>query len=89
MAEQGVCTLHRALGRVEPCPGAGCALWLAEPGRSGCALREVERDVERSPELARYLLELRLTLDDAAAQSCDARVRSLSSRLLKEEQGAE
>ena len=87
MPEGGVCALQDALGRVERCPGAQCPLWLVEPGRAGCVLEGVSDHIGRS--LASYLLDLRVALEHKAAPSCDARVRSLFSRLLNEEQDSE
>jgi hypothetical protein len=52
-------------------------------------LAGVREHVGRSPELARYLLDTRVALERADAPSCDARVRSLLSRRLNEEQGRE
>ena len=89
MLEGGVCALQDALGRIERCPGAQCPLWLVEPGRAGCVLEGVSDHIERSSELASHLLDLRIALERAAAPSCDARVRSLFSCRLNEEQGSE
>ena len=89
MRERGVCALQYALGQVERCPGAQCPLWLVEPGRAGCVLESVAEHIERSPELASYLLDVRGALERAAAPSCDARVRSFLSQRLNQEQVAE
>jgi len=55
------CTLHGALGRVEPCPGEGCAFWDA--AQDTCVLRDIEWEIAWRPPLAEHLLELRAALE--------------------------
>jgi hypothetical protein len=68
VAARGLCALERSVGRDEPCPGAQCPLWVVERAGEGCALEDVELHLH-SPDLARYLLELRHAL---AAAGCEA-----------------
>ena len=61
------CALQDAAGRVEACPGEGCPFW-EEGGavlEGGCAIERLSLDLARRPELAQYLLEIRLGLDRA------------------------
>jgi hypothetical protein len=55
------CTLHGALGRLEPCPGAQCALWDA--AEDVCVLGDIEFEIVYRPPLAAHLLELRSALE--------------------------
>jgi hypothetical protein len=89
MTERGLCTLYSAVGRVEGCPGADCPLWIDNAGRSGCALAGAEAELTGSPDLARYLLELRLALEDARTSEERMNAHSLFARRLNEEQAAE
>jgi len=60
------CTLHLAVGAVEPCTGDRCAFW--EPGgavaAAGCLIERLGVEVRRS-DLAAYLLETRRRLEEA------------------------
>ena len=61
------CALQDAAGRVEACPGESCPFW-EEGGavlEGGCAIERLSLDLARRPELAQYLLEIRLGLDRA------------------------
>ena len=58
------CALQDAAGRVEACPRGGCPFW-EEGGavvEGGCAIERLSFDLARRPELAQYLLEIRLGL---------------------------
>ncbi len=72
------CRLQQTIGVDEACPEAGCALW--EPGGAvvdgRCAIEQI--DLSDRPELARWLLEIRRTLETAE----DAKERGVAhSRL--------
>ena len=73
------CSLRRAVGERELCPGSVCAYW--EDGGSivdaGCAVERLGIPVDRRPDLARHLLELRLAVESAgeAAERRDAQRR--------------
>lgn len=60
------CSLREAVGEHEACPGAVCAFW--EPGGAvvepGCAIERLGIPVDRQPDLARHLLDLRLGLEE-------------------------
>jgi hypothetical protein len=61
------CTLRAAAAAgVETCPGSECAFW-----DRGCVVEQVRFPL--GPEVSRYLLRLRLTLEAARAQD-DARL---------------
>ena len=72
LAAEGVwaakpCALQDAAGRVEVCPGEGCPFW-EEGGavlEGGCAIERLSLDLARRPELAQYLLRIRLEFDRA------------------------
>lgn len=56
------CALLETVGRVEACPGDGCPFW-EEGGavlEGGCAIERLSLDLAHRPELAQYLLEIRL-----------------------------
>ena len=61
------CSLRHAVGESELCPGASCAFW--EEGGSivdaGCEIERLGIPVDRHRDLARHLLELRLTMETA------------------------
>ena len=59
------CTLELAGGRLDPCKGESCALWLSEPHENRCVLDGVERELLARPEVAHYLLEIRRDLETA------------------------
>jgi hypothetical protein len=67
-----VCTLHRAVGGSERCPGESCSFWSSAEGR--CILARLEGELLTEAELARHLLALRAELDAARdAERTDAR----------------
>ncbi|MDF2749848.1 MAG: hypothetical protein K0T00_1024 [Gaiellaceae bacterium] len=67
-----VCTLHRAVGGAEHCPGESCSFWSSAEGR--CVLARLEGALLTETELARHLLALRAELDAARdAERADAR----------------
>ena len=73
------CSLRAAVGEHELCPGHECAFW--EDGGAvvsgGCAIERLGVPVERRPDLARHLVDLRLTLESvrSAAERADAHRR--------------
>lgn len=67
-----VCTLHRAVGGAERCPGESCSFWSRAEGR--CVLARLEGELLTEAELARHLLALRAELDAVRdAERTDAR----------------
>jgi hypothetical protein len=52
------CTLQNAVGRYEQCPEEQCPLWHD----GACTIAAVRADVETTPNLAVYLLDLRRRL---------------------------
>lgn len=75
------CVLQDAAGRVEACPGGRCPFW-EEGGavlEGGCSIERLSLDLARRPELAHYLLEIRLGFDRACRRGDEA--RSLFYRL--------
>lgn len=85
MSSAPLCSLRLARGEAEECPGPPCPFWDG----AGCVLEPVDHELTRSPEVASHLLELRRSLEDAAAAEGVVRARSLFSRRLNEEQAAE
>jgi hypothetical protein len=74
-----LCTLHRAVGGFERCPGESCPLWSTAEG--ACVLARLEGELLTEAELARHLLALRAELE--AARDADRRdARSLFFRRL-------
>lgn len=57
MPEERFCTLQQAVGRQERCPREVCPLWDTD----GCVLDTVRPDIETTPGLAAYLLDVRAT----------------------------
>jgi hypothetical protein len=73
------CELRSAVGERELCPGAKCAFW-EEGGtivESGCAVERLSIPFARQPDLARLLLDLRLSIEAARTEveSADAHRR--------------
>jgi hypothetical protein len=64
------CSLRVSVGERELCPGADCAFW--EEGGAvlemGCAVERLGVPVDRRPDLARHLLELRLRVEEARTE---------------------
>jgi hypothetical protein len=89
MIEEELCALYATVGRAERCPGSDCPLWIVDSGRSRCALAGAEPELTGSPDLACYLVELRLALEHARMSEERLNARSLFARCLNEEQAAE
>lgn len=87
-AKLELCRMHAALGRRESCTGRDCAMWEASADRCVLAELELDREVERSPELAGYLLRIREQLE-AAARPPAEEARSLFFRRLNGDRGAQ
>jgi hypothetical protein len=65
------CSLRAAVGEYELCPGHDCAFW-DEGGAivaAGCAVERLGVPSARQPELARHLLDLRLTLEAVRSET--------------------
>jgi hypothetical protein len=79
-----LCRLATAIGETRPCPREGCPFW--EPGgavlEGRCAFEHV--DVTARPELAELLLDLRSTLQRAAAEEEQREPLRLLHHLLNE-----
>ena len=79
-----LCTLERAVGRLEPCPAGACPFW--EPGGAAldgrCAFEEL--DVTADAALAAWLLEIRGSLVSAESTVAADAAHSLFSHLLNE-----
>src|SRR5262245_25943457 len=72
-----LCALHLALGDREACPGTACAFW-EEGGaviESGCSFDRVRLEFHARPELARWLLSVRRSLEDARSAEDVSRAR--------------
>ena len=68
MNGEPICALHRALGRIEACPGAACPFWetggaVISPSCTFERLGLVE--FETRPGVARWLLGIRESLEEA------------------------
>jgi hypothetical protein len=73
-----LCALHLALGEREACPGAGCAFWedggaVVEPA---CAFDRVRLELHARPDVARWMLGLRDSLESARSAAEIAQARS-------------
>jgi len=82
--QAALCTLHLATGGREECPGPACGLWeeggaVVDPG---CPFDRVRFDIEERPNVARWLLALRTTLEDARTAEETARARSALNAVL-------
>jgi hypothetical protein len=67
MNGNSLCALHLAAGRREACPGPDCAFWEAggavvEPA---CGFERVRLELEGRPAVARWLLGIRETVENA------------------------
>jgi hypothetical protein len=68
-----LCLLRGVTGIVEPCPGEACAFW--EDGGAvvsgGCAIERLglDRGLERAPEMASWLLDVRDQLERASSDA--------------------
>lgn len=72
-----LCALHLALGRREECPGPACAFWeeggaIVEPG---CVFERITLELEARPELAKWLLGMRSSLESANTAAEKKRLR--------------
>jgi hypothetical protein len=78
------CSLRAAVGERELCPGHECSFW--EDGgatvAAGCAVERLGIPVARQPELAGYLLDLRLTLEAVRSKADRADARRRFAELL-------
>jgi hypothetical protein len=86
MTERKHCSLYRAIGRDEPCPRGACAFWedggaVLEPG---CYVERLGLDLRR-PDLGRYLLDLRLTLEEARDREEHRRAQAAYAQLVPPE----
>jgi hypothetical protein len=78
MQTSSLCALHLALGEREACPGTACAFW-DEGGavvESGCAFDRVRLEFHARPDLARWLLGVRRSLEDARSEEDVTRARN-------------
>jgi hypothetical protein len=73
-----LCALHLALGERERCPGAACAFW--EDGGAvvdaGCAFDRVKLEFHARPDVARWMLGIRHSLESARSAEEKERARS-------------
>jgi hypothetical protein len=58
------CSLRAAVGERELCPGEACVLW-----EDGCAVEILHIPVDRDRDLARHLLDLRVAVESARADT--------------------
>jgi hypothetical protein len=78
MQTSPLCALHLALGEREACPGPACAFW-DEGGavvESGCSFDRVRLEFYARPDLARWLLGVRRSLEDARSVEDVTRARN-------------
>ena len=65
------CSLRQAVGEREVCPGGACAFW--EDGGSildaGCAIERLGVPIARRRDLARHLLDLRVSVEEAQTEA--------------------
>jgi hypothetical protein len=78
------CSLRVALGERELCPGEACVFWeeggaVLEPG---CAVERLEIPIRRQRDLARHLLDLRLTVEATRSDAERARAYRRFAELL-------
>jgi hypothetical protein len=72
-----LCALHLALGEREACPGSTCAFWedggaVVEPG---CTFDRVRLEFHARPDVARWLLGVRHSLENARSAQEEASAR--------------
>ena len=84
MRTNSLCALHLALGEREACPGAACAFWeeggaVVEPG---CAFDRVRLEFHARPNVARWMLGVRRSLESAGSADEIARARSALNGVL-------
>lgn len=76
-----LCTLELvAYGHAERCPGEDCAFW-----ERGCVLTRIESELDRRPEVARLLLDIRSELESGKVVPVSA-ARSRFAHLLNDEE---
>jgi hypothetical protein len=78
------CSLRAAVGEHELCPGHECSFW-EEGGAgatAGCAIERLGVPFAGKPELARHLLDLRLTLEAVRSQADRAAAHRRFAELL-------
>lgn len=79
-----LCALHLALGEREACPGAACGFW-EEGGavvEAGCVFDRVRLEFHARPDVARWLLGLRQSLEEARTAEEVAKARSAVNQVL-------
>jgi hypothetical protein len=79
-----LCALHLALGEREACPGTACAFW-EEGGavvESGCSFDRVRLEFHARPGLARWLLSVRCSLEEARSAEDVKRARDAINGVL-------
>lgn len=77
MRPTALCALHLALGDREACPGAACAFW-EEGGavvEEGCSFDRVRLEFHARPNVARWLLGVRRSLESARSAEDVAQAR--------------
>jgi hypothetical protein len=79
-----LCSLHLAAGRREDCPGEACAFWedggaVVEPG---CTFERVRFEFAGRPDVARWLLGVRYSLESARDSVTVARARNALNAFL-------
>ncbi len=84
MRTNSLCALHLAVGAREACPGAACAFWedggaVVEPA---CAFDRVRLEFHARPNVARWMLSLRHSLESARSAEEVARARSALNGVL-------
>ena len=84
MRTNSLCALHFAVGVREACPGAACAFWedggaVVEPA---CAFDRVRLEFHARPNVARWMLSLRQSLESARSAEEVARARSALNGVL-------
>jgi hypothetical protein len=81
-----LCRIKLALDELETCPEGACPFW--EPGGAvvepACGLERLQLDLGR-PDLAAYLVELRLALESARDASERAEARRAFAGLVPSE----
>lgn len=82
--QNSLCALHLALGERDACPGAACAFWedggaVVEPG---CAFDRVRLEFHARPDVARWMLGVRQSLEDARSAEDVAKARSAVNEVL-------
>ena len=84
MGTTQLCALHLALGEREACPGSACAFW-EEGGaivEGGCGFDRVRLEFHARPNVARWLLGIRRTLESARSADDVARARDALNSVL-------